>query len=62
MARTKFLPDKSGTYIVEYGSGLNRSCERVIFNKGKWIGLREDKFYKEEVLSWYDAKYKKLGA
>lgn len=62
MARTKFLPDKSGTYIVEYGSGINRSSERVTFDKGKWIGLHEDKFYKEEVLSWYDAKYKKLGA
>lgn len=59
MARPKFLPDKSGDYIVEYGHGLARKKERVSFDKKKgiWLGTKEDAFYKAEILSWYDAKY-----
>ena len=59
MARQKFLPDKSGDYIVEYGHGLDRKQEKIVFdkNKSKWIGNKDDGFYKAEILSWYDARY-----
>ena len=60
MARTKFLPDKSGQYIVEYKNdlgGLRR--EKIFFDKtkSKWMGAKDDGFYKTEILSWYDARY-----
>lgn len=64
MARQKFLPNISGNYIVTYGSGADCKEEKIVFDakKGKWIGTMDDKFYKTEIMSWYDAKYKKLGA
>ena len=56
MSKPKFLPDKSGEYTVIYGDELNRIKEKIMFNKpkSKWIGSKEDAFYKKEIVAWYD--------